>query len=191
MIGVTANPKTEVRTALRARRRAIAAERAGKDDDARLAEHGLAVVDAHGITTGATVTLYESRPVEPPTGALLTGLLERGIRVLLPITLPDLDLDWFDATDPDRAPLGLQAVDQVDLAFIPGLALDPTGTRLGQGGGCYDKALPRMRPEVPVVLLLHPGELAPDPLPREPHDRLVGLVLTADGLERLPGVLGR
>ncbi len=59
---------------------------------------------------------------------------------------------------------------------------------MGQGGGCYDKALPRRRAGVPVVVLLHPGELlGPDdePLPREPHDVPVDAVLTADGVTDL------
>ena len=55
---------------------------------------------------------------------------------------------------------------------------------MGQGGGCYDKALPRRSPGTAVVVLLHPGELL-DPdgtLLREVHDQPVDAVLTADGL---------
>lgn len=171
-----------MRSELRRRRREIAATRDLVADGEGLARHGIATADAHGVRPGDTVTLYAARPGEPPAGPLLDALLDRGIRVLLPITLPDLDLDWAEATDPDQSALGRVAVAEVALAFIPGLAADLTGTRLGQGGGCYDRVLPRLRPGTPVVVLLHPGEYAAQPLPRESHDRPVDAVLTAEGL---------
>ncbi|MEO7069168.1 MAG: 5-formyltetrahydrofolate cyclo-ligase [Nostocoides sp.] len=190
MTRVSPTAKAEVRSALRARRRTIAADRDLAVDDEALAEHGLAAVVERGLGPGSTVTLYESRAVEPRTTALTAALQGHGIRVLWPITLPDLDLDWQDAADPDRTPLGKDAIALADLAFIPGLAVDPTGTRLGQGGGCYDKALPRGRAGVDVVCLLHPGEYGEPPLPRETHDRPVGWVLTADAVCRVAGFRG-
>lgn len=176
--------KSALRKQLRARRKDLAEGRDPVADAQALARHGLALLSARGVGAGATVTLYESWEGEPPTDRLLTALQAHGIRVLLPVTLPDLDLDWCAADDPERTPLGLDAVAATDLALVPGLAADTTGTRMGQGGGCYDKAIPRLRRGTEVVVLLHPGELgAPDdePLPREPHDALVDGVLTADG----------
>lgn len=187
MTHVTGTSKAEVRSALRARRREIAAARDLADDDESLARHGLAVAQERGLGPGSTVTLYESRAVEPRTGALTAALQAHGIRVLWPITLADLDLDWQDAADAGRTPLGKDAVHEADLAFVPGLSVDPTGTRLGQGGGCYDKALPRGRADLDVVCLLHPGEYGLPTLPREPHDRPVGWVLTAEGVCRVAG----
>jgi 5-formyltetrahydrofolate cyclo-ligase len=74
-------------------------------------------------------------------------------------------------------------VGDADLVLAPGLAVDGRGTRLGQGGGCYDRALPRRRAGVPVLVLLHPGEReADDVLPREAHDVPVDGVVTADGI---------
>ena len=81
-------------------------------------------------------------------------------------------------------PLGPGAVARADLVLAPGLAADRTGTRMGQGGGCYDRALARCE-GTPTVVLLHPGELVGDddpPLPREHHDRAVDAVLIAEGL---------
>lgn len=187
MIRVSPASKAEVRSALRARRREIAAGRDLRADDAALARYGLAAAVDRGLGRGSTVSLYESRAVEPPTLALTTALEAHGIRVLWPITLPDLDLDWQDAPDPERTPLGTDAIDLADLIFVPGLAVDPTGTRLGQGGGCYDKALPRGRADVDVICLLHPGEYGEPHLPREAHDRSVGWVLSAEGVCRVAG----
>lgn len=179
-------PKQTVRKGYRERRRSIAAQRDTTADDRSLAARGVALAAAEGVQAGGTVALYEARPVEPPTAELTAALRERGIRVIVPITLPDLDLDWHDAADPDRTPLGVDAIGQAGLVLAPGLAVDRSGTRLGQGGGCYDKTLPRRRSGTPVVVLLHPGELVTGPLPREPHDTPVDGVLTADGLHRFP-----
>uniref|UniRef100_UPI000B0B88E3 5-formyltetrahydrofolate cyclo-ligase n=1 Tax=Kribbia dieselivorans TaxID=331526 RepID=UPI000B0B88E3 len=82
----------------------------------------------------------------------------------------------------DRAPLGLAALTAVALVIAPGLAVDAAGTRLGQGGGSYDRALPRLRPGTPIVVTLHPGEEAVEPLPVEAHDRPADGVITAEGM---------
>ena len=167
MIRVTSISKAEVRSPLRARRRLIAAERDLGADNQALARHGLDAAVARRLGPGSTVTLYESRAVEPPTSALTAALQAHGIRVLWPITLPDLDLDWQDAADPDRTPLGKDAIHAADLVLAPGLAVDPTGTRLGQGGGCYDKALPRGRDGIDVICCSIPASTASQSLGRK------------------------
>ncbi len=176
--------KSARRRALRAERRARAATREASVDDRALAEHVGTLVEQLGLGPGAVVTSYAAVPGEPPTAAVNSMLAARGIRVLLPVTLPNLDLDWHDLSDPGAVPLGLDAIALADLVLAPGLAVDESGTRMGQGGGCYDKALPRRSPGTAVVVLLHPGELveAGGTLPREAHDQPVDAVLTADGL---------
>jgi len=180
--------KAARRTTLRARRREVVAARDLPADDTALAHHVRRLVDDLGLGPGSVVTSYAAVPGEPPTAAVNAGLVAHGIRVLLPITRADLDLDWHDAAEPGAVPLGLDAVALADLVLAPGLAVDRTGTRLGQGGGCYDKALPRRRPGIPVVVVLHPEELlgrGDEPLPRERHDHPVDAVVTADGLTDL------
>lgn len=176
--------KSARRAALRAKRRELAGARAVGADDEALSHHVGALVDGLGLGAGAVVTSYAAVPGEPPTARANAMLVRRGVRVLLPITRADLDLDWHDLSDPAAPPLGLGAIALADLVLAPGLAVDRHGTRMGQGGGCYDKALPRRSPGTPVVVLLHPGEVVDEsePLPREAHDQLVDAVLTADGL---------
>jgi 5-formyltetrahydrofolate cyclo-ligase len=187
--GMARDPEKSVRrTELRARRRELAAARDVTGDGDRLAGHALGLVAELGLGAGAVVTSYVAVPGEPPTAPMNAALAAHGIRVLVPITLPDFDLDWNDATDGSASPLGPDAVALADVVLAPGLAVDHHGTRMGQGGGCYDRALPRRRPGTPVVVLLHPGELV-DPagpaLPHQPHDQPVDAVLTADGLTDL------
>lgn len=180
--------KAARRSTLRARRSEVVADRDLAADDTALARQVRRLVADLGLGPGSVVASYAAVPAEPPTAAVNAALAAHGIRVLLPITRADLDLDWHDAADPDASPLGLDAVALADLVLAPGLAVDPSGTRLGQGGGCYDKALPRRRPGTPVVVVLHPEELlgrADEPLPREPHDQPVDAVVTAAGLTDL------
>lgn len=183
---VADNPKRELRSMLRPRRRAQARARDRAADDAALAQHVVGLVAHLGLGPGATATLYEARPEEPPTHASAAALAAHGIRVLLPLTLPDLDLDWCAAGDADETPLGLDAIAGAQLLLVPGLSVDVRGTRLGQGGGCYDKALPRRMPGWPVIVVLHPEEFpASSDLPRDAHDVPVDAVVTADGVHWL------
>lgn len=181
--------KGEIRRLLRARRRELAASRDLTADAAALAEHLLSdpPVGWPGAAPGAattTVLSYESLPHEPPTAAVNAALQSAGHRVLVPITLPDMRLEWCDLADPERTPLGIDSPTRADLVLTPALAVDTAGTRLGQGGGCYDRVLPMLAEGTPFVVLLHPGEVTDEPLPADPHDVPVALVLTADGWSR-------
>ena len=98
--------RTELRgPAARARRRPRRRRRR-----ARLADHVLGLLDELGLGRGAVVTSYVAVPGEPPTAPLNAALAAHGIRVLVPITLPDFDLDWHDAADNTAAPSGSDAV---------------------------------------------------------------------------------
>jgi len=106
--------------------------------------------------------------------------------LLLPVVLPDLDLDWapYDGPhsllltsrrlyEPTTARLGPDAIAGAEIAIVPALATDPDGHRLGRGGGSYDRALHRLAPGAVSVALLHSGELLAR-VPHEAHDCRVG-----------------
>ena len=112
---------------------------------------------------------------------------------LLPVVTDDWDLDWgvYDGELTTRRGLreptglleGRDALAGCDLVLVPALLVDRTGTRLGKGGGCYDRALPRTAGL--TVALLHDDELV-DALPSEPHDVRVAAVATPSlGVVRL------
>lgn len=170
--------KAAARRLLRARRREISGSRDLAADAAALASS----VVGQAPFAAATVLSYASLPHEPPTAALNEALRAAGHRVLLPITLEDMRLDWYDLADREQAPLGTDAPAGADLAIVPALAVDTAGTRLGQGGGCYDRVLPALPATAPVLVLLHPGEHTEEMLPREEHDVPVTTVATAAGV---------
>lgn len=131
-----------------------------------------------------------------PGGTDLPAVLARHTRVMLPILLPDNDLDWAfyhgalrsgprGLTEPAGPRLGPSAIVRADLILVPALAVDLYGRRMGRGGGSYDRALARLDPFAAgasragplVVALLHDWELIDD-VPAEPHDRRVHGVIT-------------
>jgi 5-formyltetrahydrofolate cyclo-ligase len=151
-----------------------------------------AVLDLVHRTSPRTVAAY--RPIgDEPGGPDLVDALNAAVpTVLLPVLLPDLDLDWapytgtlrpgrFGLREPDSTPLGTAAIATADLVLVPALAVDRHGTRLGRGGGSYDRALARVPRTTPVIALLHDGELVRGRLPAEPHDRPVSAVITPSG----------
>jgi 5-formyltetrahydrofolate cyclo-ligase len=158
-----------------------------------LAENLLATPE---VRRAATVSAYVSVGGEPGTGPLLDRLVALGKRVILPVVLPDYDLDWASYDGPESLErrrglleptgrrLGLEAVATADVVLTPGLAVDRSGVRLGRGGGCYDRALGRVPVGTFTCTLLYDGELV-DELPAAAHDRPVTAVVTPSGVTRL------
>ena len=154
------------------------------------------------VRRAATVAAYVSVGTEPGTGPLLDRLLELGRRVIVPVVLPDLDLDWavYDGPEhlvrarrgllePAGPRLGVDAVATADAVLTPGLAVDRTGMRLGQGGGCYDRALGRVPVGTFTCTLLYDDELV-GRVPVDSHDRPVTAVATPSGVTRLSRARG-
>lgn len=174
--------KEGVRRQLREQRRERVPLRDRAADAEAIAIDGLAAAHAAGVGRGEWVAAYESLPSEPPTEALVAALSARGIRVMVPVTLPTWELDWREAGTTE--PLGLEAVARARVVFLPALAVDPAGTRMGKGKGCYDRTVPRT--EALRVAVVHPWEVLDQPLPRDGHDQPVEWVIAAGvGLRRL------
>ena len=172
---------------LRARRARPAADRDA--DDERLVRHAVALVAA-----SHRVAAYAPLPNEPGGALLLPALSALVPELLLPVVLPDRDLDWarFDGSlasggallgvaEPTGPRLGPGVIAEVDLVLVPAVAVSLTGVRVGRGGGSYDRALARVSPGTRVVALLYDDELRTE-LPADAHDRPVTAVLTPSGL---------
>ncbi|WP_328317976.1 5-formyltetrahydrofolate cyclo-ligase [Streptomyces sp. NBC_00388] len=162
-----------------------------------LAGHAVALPE---LARAHTVAAYVSVGREPGTRPLLDALRDRGVRVLLPVLLPDNDLDWgaYEGADslvpagrgllePGGARLGVRAVLEADAVLLPGLAVDGRGMRLGRGGGSYDRVLARLARagEHPALVVLLYGDEVVARVPEEPHDHPVQAVVTPEGARRL------
>jgi 5-formyltetrahydrofolate cyclo-ligase len=157
------------------------------------------VLDLPEVSAAGTVAAYYSVGTEPDTRSLIFALWKRGSYVVLPVLLPDGDLDWASYEGPDSLAPGprglLQPVEPVrgpgtvaraDVVLVPALAVDASGNRLGRGGGSYDRALARVSGQVPTIGLIYDDELVPS-VPVEPHDRAVRAVARpSHGITWLP-----
>jgi 5-formyltetrahydrofolate cyclo-ligase len=160
------------------------------DAGERIARHGLARWSAVRTVAG-----YLAVGAEPPTRRLLDGLVDEGVRVLLPVIDGD-GLDWapYDGphalvegplgiNEPTGARLGAAALSSVELVLVPALAVDRLGRRLGRGRGYYDRALAGYDGE--TVAVVYDTELI-ETVPIEAHDRPVRAVLRPAGLTSVP-----
>ena len=157
------------------------------------------------LHTGDTVGAYVSIGTEPDTSALLSALADRGLRVLVPVTAdgPATALTWarytsredlapgrFGLREPTGERLPADAIDTATLVFVPALAVDRAGTRLGRGAGYYDRSLTTTTAD--LVAVVHDAELLAE-VPGDGHDVPMGWALTPHaGFTRLtrPGAVG-
>jgi 5-formyltetrahydrofolate cyclo-ligase len=151
---------------------------------ARAAVRGHVLDRAAGVER---VAAYRPLRTEPGSVELLAELDARGVTVLVPVLLADRDLDWARWTPAGEAErLGVDAIRAAGLVVVPALAVAEDGTRLGRGGGSYDRALARCAGTSLVAALLFDGEVVPH-LPRDPWDVPVPAAVTPSGWIALGG----
>ncbi|MEO8815939.1 MAG: 5-formyltetrahydrofolate cyclo-ligase [Mycobacterium sp.] len=181
---VVEDAATAVKPAMR--RRLLAARRAVSVD---VHEHEAIALANHlaelGIS-GSTACAYAPVGTEPGSAAMLDALLDRGVRVLLPVvrTEPNgapLALMWgeylpgnlvaarFGLLEPTQPWLPAAALAEAELVVVPALAVDRRGARLGRGAGFYDRSLPLHAPHARLIAVVRDSEVV-DELPSEPHD---------------------
>jgi 5-formyltetrahydrofolate cyclo-ligase len=130
--------------------------------------------------TGVTyVASYLSYGVEPQTRDLNERLRQDGHTVLIPRMLADKDLEWVIWSG-ESEPTGEAFTDLslIGAVILPALRIDRAGNRLGQGGGSYDRALPKLNAW--KIALVHHGELTSEPIPHEDHDQRVDAAATPE-----------
>ncbi len=169
---------------------------AGRRDRSRVAR----ATAAAAVTTALLARLARVRVLaafvpedtEPGAGRLPAAYTQLGARVLLPV-VPEsgTELRWavdtgrlvpgrFGILQPAGPRLGPTAVGTAEVVVVPALAVDRGGTRLGRGGGWYDRALQHARPGAVVAAVVFDDELV-DLLPALDHDRPVTAVVTPSG----------
>jgi 5-formyltetrahydrofolate cyclo-ligase len=138
------------------------------------------------LRNGASkIACYLAYGDEPDTELFIDWALENEIEVVLPISNQDGTLTWllFDGqTEPGifgfPEPVGATcSLADVDLIFVPALAVDKSGERLGKGKGYYDRALAALETVAPVVAIVFDEEFV-ESIPSEDHDHPVDAVVT-------------
>jgi 5-formyltetrahydrofolate cyclo-ligase len=175
--------KATLRTSL------LAARSARTPEDRSAAARSVAATVAARLAGARIVAAHVPAADEPGHGHLVEALAARGGRLLLPVVpAQGRELAWaeydgslvpgrFGLLEPAGLRLPPQALRWADAVVVPALAVGRDGTRLGRGGGYYDRALVAARPDAVLVAPLFDGELL-DAVPADAHDRRVGAVVT-------------
>lgn len=175
----------------------VLTERRGVEPGIRAAEASAlvssitAAVTALTGTGGArTVCAYVPVGSEPGSVGMLDALRRAGHRVLVPVTGEPGPLEWAEFAgvddlvaanhglrEPSGAALPFTEVGAASVVFVPALAVDRRGVRLGRGAGFYDRTLGSVTPGTALVAVVRDSELV-SALPADPHDVAMTHALT-------------
>jgi 5-formyltetrahydrofolate cyclo-ligase len=173
--------KRLLRDALRSSRRRLAADWLAR----RSADVCARILASDAFAAARRLVGYAPMPGEVDPGSVLDAAHARGV----PVYLPRLEGDALRFLAPDGplvpgrhgvlepasgTPLG--GTDPATMFLVPGVAFDLTGTRLGRGGGHYDRALPAC-PGATTVGVAFEFQIIPR-LPRDAWDVSVWAVAT-------------
>ncbi|MET3924092.1 5-formyltetrahydrofolate cyclo-ligase [Devosia sp. 2618] len=122
---------------------------------------------------------------------ILVRLMDSNQTVVLPVVLGDeepLDLRvWeqgaslYEAGFGTLAPSDLAPRAEPDIVIMPLLGFDARGTRLGYGGGYYDRTLAKLKKK-PLLVGLAYAVQELDDIPREAHDVPLDAIVTEAGV---------
>lgn len=185
----TAEEKAALRAALR-RQAASLSQEDRTDSDAALFSRFLTLPE---VAQAGTILLYHGMGAEPDTKQLLAPLWAARKQLALPrCTGPGvMEARMVDPSTPlhqhrygmwePGAECPLVEPEELEFILVPGLAFDRQGGRLGQGGGFYDRYLPRC---TAVTAALCRTRFLLEHVPRESHDCRVALVVTETAVLR-------
>lgn len=184
--------KDELRIEARAVRRAIPEE----EREARakpLMEHLMGIPE---LQQASTVGCYVATGSEAPTRLVLRALLVNEKRVAVPVEDEDThELQWVRLQHPwallegprrihvPRQPWEIVPDDEVDVVVVPGLQFGRDGSRLGQGGGHFDRWLAAHPRALRVALAF--SEQVVESVPTEEHDEGMDVLVTEEKRVRI------
>ena len=152
-----------------------------------------------------TVAVYAAMGSEVDPAAFAAAAAKRGWRVAYPCMLSAIDAAAcgqrmcmravavgdasaapfiahptraFAATDIDSSRFPIVPAEALDKIVVPLVAFDRTGTRLGYGGGCYDRYLPTLSPACQIIGIAF-DEQRVDHVPTDAHDLPLSHIISA------------
>lgn len=138
------------------------------------------------------IACYVSKDTEVDTRVLIRTSLDRGKRVLIPVVkkgevelffseIKDLGKELapgtFGILEPKPEFVRQVDLDTVDLMFVPGIAWDKEGYRLGWGRGYFDRVIQKLPSHVKSAGLAFNLQLI-NRVPRDQFDVPVDMVIT-------------
>ena len=178
-----AQAKARVRAQVRAARTALSPEARAERDAAVVAAVTTLVQDRGW----SRVAAYAPMAQEPGGSLLVPALARLTTELWLPACRPGRMLRWgryagpgsvcagmWGILEPRDAPQESDFLGSLDGVFVPAIAVDDQGFRLGQGAGFYDRALAGCA--APTVAVVYASEIMP--VPHEPHDVMLDIIVS-------------
>ncbi len=176
--------KEEMRERVRARVADISGEKRSADD-AAIYER---VITLSEYENAEKVFVYIGVGNEISTEALIKKLLSDGKKVSVPLcrgkgemdavyipSLSSLSPGRFGIPEPVACGI-VASPEELDLIIVPGVAFGIDGTRLGRGGGYYDRFLNKAKNAAKVALCREAA--LEETVPVEPHDEKVDFIVS-------------
>ena len=128
---------------------------------------------------------------EVDTHVFIQDALSEGKRIVVPITLQDikellpseikdfqeLEKGCYNILTPKKDYIRPIDKTHIDLVVVPGVVFDPSGYRIGYGGGYYDKFFHTIAKTVPKIAIGFSLQLVSH-VPRESFDIPVDMIVT-------------
>ena len=175
---------------LRREMRRIRKEIPDKDEKSRRITQE--VLDLPAWRNAEIIAIYVSTPEEVSTEELIRRGIAEGKTVAVPKIRENGEMDMIrigsfdDLTMKNRLsipepPKELPVIlpETIGCMIVPGLAFDKAGNRLGQGGGYYDRYLPKAR--CTFIGLAFAGQILEE-VPHEETDVSMDLLVTEQGI---------
>lgn len=138
-----------------------------------------------------TIGLYANFNNEVSTSLVFNDSVKEGKKVLFPCIMEGgKELVFFPVQGWDElkpGPFGIMApaymkdrknyIGDVELLFIPGVAYDLKGGRLGYGGGYYDRSMGKLIKRPIIAALAYEFQIVNE-VPVSPHDIRVDMIIT-------------
>lgn len=180
--------KTQLREQIRQQRRALSPKHQAELDQ-QLVANLLKLID-----DDSTVAAYCPLTNEPGGSYLIPYLNAKALELWLPVCTSDYLLNFGRYQGEESlkpGPFGLleptpthdsSVIKELDTVIIPALALTPTGARLGQGAGFYDRTLAPY--QQPTIGLVYSWEIQQFPVAT--HDVRCTTIVTEKGTVNCP-----
>lgn len=161
-----------------------------KTYDADLASQ---ILKSNNWQAANTVMLYLAMPNEANLDAVVAKSLEVGKCVYIPVCISKMEMIAARLISLDNITHGVLNIripespyesirpEELDLVFVPGLAFDKQGGRLGMGAGYYDRFLESVDFQKRIAVA-YDYQVSANALPMEPHDARMATIVTNKGM---------
>ena len=161
---------------------------------AKSAEIVLRLTGLPEIREAAVLMIYLSFGSEVRTDGILRWAWGKGKRIVVPRCRPDekglrpcllsgfseLETGHYGIREPKAEQVHAVPVEEIDVVFVPAVAFDRRGFRVGYGGGYYDHFLPEA-PRAARIGAAFACQMV-GRIPAGPHDIPVDRIVTEEGI---------